>query len=297
MHSPASPSRSGGLPLALGAHTIWGLLPLYLWLVSHIPAFEFVGWRVITSLPLCLAFLALRGQLGTIAATLASPKARWMLLASSLLVGINWLVYVAAIQAGEVYAASVGYYVSPLLSVAAGTIFLRERLTRLQWVAVAIATLGVLVLAWEAAATLWISLVLALSWTAYGLVRKIAVVPALTGLTVEVIFLLIPAIGIAAYYAQSPGGSAFLWSWQDAGLIVLSGLLTAVPLVLFTLAAQRLAYSTMGMIQFVSPSMVFVIGLVFFAKPLDGAQLVTFALIWCAIALFVWDLLIRVRQR
>lgn len=296
MHSPAPPPRSGGLPLALAAHLIWGLLPLYLWFVAHIPAFEFVGWRVITSLPLCLAILALLGQLGTIAATLANRRALLMLLASSVLVGINWLVYVAAIQAGEVYAASVGYYVSPLLSVLAGTVFLGERLSQRQWIAVVVAALGVVVLAWEAAATLWISLVLALSWTTYGLVRKIAAVPALTGLTIEVIVLFLPALAIAGWYAQGPAGSAILWGWKDAGLIVVSGVVTAAPLVLFAMAAQRLTYSAMGMIQFLSPSMVFLVGLFFFGKPLGTAQLASFALIWTAIALFIVDLLARSRK-
>lgn len=296
MHSPTPPSRASALPLALGAHLIWGLLPLYLWLVSHIPAPEFVGWRVISSLPLCLVILALRGQLGEVRAAFALPKARWMLLASSVLIGINWLVYVAAIQAGEVYAASIGYYVSPLLSVLAGTLFLHEKLTRRQWLAVAIATVGVLLMAWEALASLGISLALALSWTGYGLVRKLAPVTALTGLTVEVIVLLLPALAIAGFYAQGPAGSAILWSWQDAGLLVLAGVLTAAPLVLFAMAAQRLAYSTMGMIQFLSPSMVFLVGLFVFGKPLGTAQLASFALIWLAIALFIVDLLARTRR-
>lgn len=296
MQPPAPPPRSGGLPLALGAHLIWGLLPLYLYLVRHIPAFEFVGWRVISSLPLCLAILAWRGQLGEVKAAFADPKTRWMLLASSVLIGTNWLVYVAAIQAGEVYAASVGYYVTPLLSVLAGTLFLNEKLTRRQWLAVAISTLGVLLLAWEALASLGISVILALSWTAYGFVRKLAPVGALTGLTVEVIVLFLPALAIAGYYAQGPAGSAVLWSWQDAGLIVLSGVVTAAPLVLFAMAAQRLAYSTMGMIQFMSPSMVFLVGLFFFGKPLGTAQLASFALIWAAIALFIVDLLARSRK-
>ncbi len=296
MHAPTPQSRASALPLALGAHLIWGLLPLYLWLVSHIPAPEFVGWRVISSLPLCLVILAVRGQLGEVRAAFALPKARWMLLASSLLIGINWLVYVAAIQAGEVYAASIGYYVSPLLSVLAGTLFLHEKLTRRQWLAVAIATVGVLLMAWEALASLGISLALALSWTGYGLVRKLAPVTALTGLTVEVIVLLLPALAIAGFYAQGPAGSAILWSWQDAGLLVLAGVLTAAPLVLFAMAAQRLAYSTMGMIQFLSPSMVFLVGLFVFGKPLGTAQLASFALIWLAIALFIADLLARTRR-
>lgn len=296
MHTPAPHHRSGGLPLALGAHLIWGLLPLYLWLVAHIPAVEFVGWRVISSLPLCLAILAWRGQLGEVRTAFAQPRTRWMLLASSVLIGINWLVYVAAIQAGEVYAASIGYYVTPLFSVLAGTVFLNEKLTRRQWLAVAISTLGVLLMAWEALASLGISIVLALSWTAYGFVRKLAPVNALTGLTVEVIVLLLPALAIASWFAQSPAGSAILWSWKDAGLIVLSGVVTAAPLVLFAMAAQRLAYSTMGMIQFLSPSMVFLVGLLFFGKPLGTAQLASFALIWAAIALFVIDLLARTRR-
>lgn len=296
MHGPASSNRTDGLPLALGAHLVWGLLPLYLWLVSHIPAFEFVGWRVIASLPLCLVILGWRGQLPEIWAALAQPKTRWMLLTSSALIGINWLVYVAAIQAREVYAASIGYYVTPLLSVLAGTLFLKERLTPRQWLAVGISSLGVLLMAWEALASLGISLALALSWTAYGFVRKLAPVNALTGLAVEVIVLLVPALCVVGWFAQEPAGSAVLWSWRDAGLIALSGVVTAVPLVLFAMAAQRLAYSTMGMIQFLSPSMVFLVGLLFFNKPLGTAQLASFALIWAAIGLFVIDLLARTRR-
>ncbi len=296
MHNPSPSNRVGGLPLALGAHLIWGLLPLYLWLVAKVPAFEFVGWRVISSLPLCLAILAWRRQLGELAAVVRAPKVRWMLLASSLLIAINWLVYVAAIQSGEVYAASIGYYVSPLLSVLAGTLFLGERLSRRQWLAVGISTLGVMLLAWEALASLGISLALALSWTAYGLVRKLAPVSALTGLTIEVFVLFIPATAIAWHFAQGPAGSAVLWSPHDAALIAFSGVVTAAPLLLFTLAAQRLPYSTMGMIQFLSPSLVFLIGLFFFGKPLGAAQLASFALIWAAIGLFVIDLLGRPRR-
>lgn len=296
MHSPAPQRRDGGLPLAIGAHLIWGLLPLYLWFVAAVPAFEFVGWRVISSLPLCLLILALRNQLGELRAVLKVVKLRWMLLASSVLIAINWLIYVWAIQSGEVYAASIGYYVSPLLSVLTGTLFLRERLSRRQWLAVAIAALGVLLLAWDALASLGISLALALSWTAYGLVRKLAPVSALTGLTVEVMILFIPAVLIAGHFAQGPAGSAILWSWHDALLIVFSGVVTATPLLLFTLAAQRLPYSTMGMIQFSSPSLVFLIGLFVFGKPLGTAQLASFALIWTAIALFVIDLLARSRR-
>ena len=296
MHAPAPSHRTGGLPLALGAHLIWGLLPLYLWLVSRVPAFEFVGWRVISSLPLCLAILAWRGQMGEVRAVLVQPKTRWMLLASSALIAINWLVYVAAIQAREVYAASIGYYVSPLLSVLAGTLFLGEKLSQRQWLAVAISTLGVILLAWEALASLGISLALALSWTTYGLVRKLAPVSALTGLTVEVIVLFLPATAIAWHFAQGPAGSAVLWSGHDAALIAFSGVVTAAPLLLFTLAAQRLPYSTMGMIQFSSPSLVFLIGLFFFNKPLGTAQLASFALIWAAIGLFVIDLLARSRR-
>lgn len=279
--------------MAIGAYLIWGLLPLYLQLVREVPPFEFVGWRIIFTLPLCLMFIALRGQGADLAAALRNRAVMLRLAASSVFIGINWLIYIAAIQSGHIYAASLGYYINPLVNVLAGTLFLREKLSARQWIAVALASAGVSLLAWDAREMLWISLSLAVSFSAYGLVRKLTPVGSLPGLTIESAVLLLPAIGIAAYYAGLPAGSAFGRDIGSSLLLALGGVLTAVPLLLFAIAARRMDYSTLGFFQFIAPTMVFLLGLFLFHEPLRQVQLACFIAIWCAIAIFVWDLLAR----
>ena len=175
--SPASPADSGqpvpsGLAPAIAAYVIWGFLPLYLLLVTAVPPFEFVGWRIIFTLPLCLLIVAFRRQFPELLAALKSPRALLALLASAALIGVNWFIYVWAIMEGQVYAASIGYYLNPLINVLLGTLFLGERLSRRQWLAVAVAGLAVALLAAGAITSLWISLSLAFSFAFYGLVRK-----------------------------------------------------------------------------------------------------------------------------
>ncbi|MXO76075.1 EamA family transporter RarD [Altererythrobacter aerius] len=286
--SPAS-GRSG-LAAALGAYVIWGFLPLYLILVETVPATEFVAWRVVWTLPLCLLIASLRRQLAEIAGALRNPRVMGVLAISAFLIGLNWLVYIWAIQAGEVFAASLGYYINPLINVLLGTMLLGERLNRRQWIAVSIAAVGIAILLAGALTTLWISLTLALSFGAYGLIRKKVPVGALPGLTVESIILLLPALGLAGWYAASPAGSSFGHDWGLSLVIVLGGALTAIPLWLFAVAARRMDYSALGFIQFLSPTIVFVLGLTVFDRPLMPAQLWAFVAIWIAIAVFVWDL-------
>ncbi len=288
--APASQPTASGLAPALGAYLIWGFLPLYLVLVKSVPAFEFVGWRIIWTLPLCLAIVAVRRQFPELRAALGSPRSLLALLASSVLIGINWFVYIWAIMAGEVYATSIGYYLNPLLNVLLGTLVLGERLSRRQWLAVAIAAVAVALLAAGAITSLWISLTLGFSFGLYGLVRKQVSVGSLPGLTIESAILLPVAVGIAWWYAASPQGSAF---GQDLGmslLIVFSGVVTAVPLLMFAIAARRMDYSTLGFIQYLSPTIVFFLGLFVFHQPLAPAKLASFVLIWVAVGVFVWDL-------
>lgn len=286
-------TASGGLPMALGAHLIWGLLPLYLWLVRAVPAVEFVGWRIVFTVPLCLLFIAARGQQAELQAALSDWKVLRLLIVSALLIGINWLVYVAAIQAGEVYAASLGYYLTPLVQVVAGTVLLRERLSPRQWVAVALAGIGVSLLVWDALSMVWISLALALSWSAYGLVRKLAPVGSLPGLTVETLVLLPLALGIVGWFAAMPPGSSLANGPATVLLVACAGLVTAVPLLLFAIAARRMDFTVLGMLQFLSPTLVFLLGVTVFHKPLHPVQIVSFVIIWAAMALFLWDLLAR----
>ncbi|MCX9148846.1 EamA family transporter RarD [Erythrobacter sp. WG] len=292
MNSPApspTPPRSGLAP-ALGAYLIWGFLPLYLILVREVPPFEFVGWRIIWTLPLCLAIVAVRRQFPEVLAALRSPRSLLALLASALLIGANWFVYIWAIMAGEVYATSIGYYLNPLVNVLLGTLVLGEVLSRRQWVAVGIAGAAVAFLAVGALSSLWISLTLCVTFALYGLVRKQVAVGSLPGLTIESAILLPVAAGIAGWYALGPQGSSFGQDWRMSGLIVLSGVLTAVPLLLFALAARRMDYSTLGFIQYLSPTIVFFLGLFVFNQPLAPAKLASFVLIWVAVGVFVWDL-------
>lgn len=288
-------TAKSGLMSAVGAYLIWGFLPLYLLLVREVPAFEFVAWRVIWTLPICLGIVAVRKQGAELRRALADRKALSLLLLSSVLIAVNWLVYVWAIQTGEVYAASLGYYINPLVNILLGTALLGERLSRLQWLAVAIAAAGVALLAEGALTTLWISLTLALSFGSYGLVRKQVDVGSLPGLTIESALLLLPSVALAGWYAATMGSSFFVSPGLSAA-IVLGGFVTAIPLLLFAIAARRMPYSTLGFFQFLAPSIVFVLGLTVFDRPLAPAQAACFACIWLAAGIFVWDLVKRARS-
>ncbi len=290
--APAAGPVASGLAPAIAAYLMWGFLPLYLLLVKSVPAFEFVGWRIIWTLPLCLGIVAWRRQFPELLVALRSPKSLLALLASALLIGTNWFVYIWAIMAGEVYATSIGYYLNPLLNVLLGTLLLGERLSRRQWLAVAIAGVAVALLATgaETMTSLWISLTLGFSFAVYGLVRKQIAVGSLPGLTIESAILLPAAIAIAAWYAGTPAGSAFGKDLWMSALIVFSGVVTAVPLLLFALAARRMDYSTLGFLQYIAPTIVFILGLFVFHQPLAPAKLASFVLIWVAVAVFVWDI-------
>ena len=287
--------RPSGLPHAFGAYLIWGMLPVYLRFVHSVPAFEFVGWRLIFTLPVCLLIVALRRQGREVLTALGNPRTLGLLLTSALLIGGNWLLYVTAIQTGHVFASSLGYYINPLVNVLAGTLFLGERLNRRQWVAVGIAAAGVSLLAWDARDMLGIALALAISFSGYGLVRRLTPVGSLPGLTIETMLLLLPAIGIVVWQAQSHGGFPFGRDLQIDLLLPLAGVITAVPLLLFATATKRMDYSTLGFIQYLAPTIVFLLGLFMFHEPLRQVQLACFVLIWAAAALFVWDLLSRRR--
>lgn len=292
--SRAEPApRKGGLPQAIGAYLIWCLFPLYFALLSEVSPFEIVAWRLLFTLPFCLAMTVLLRQGGQLRAAMAQPRVVGALALSGLLIGINWLAYVIAVMHGHVLAASLGYYINPLMNVLAGTLFLRERLSRLQWAAVILAGAGVALLAWDARDTLWISMTLALSFCGYGLTRKLAPVDALPGLTIETVVLLTPALGLLAWQAATPAGLAMGSSLKLDLLLPCAGILTGVPLLLFAAAARRLEFSTLGFIQFLTPTGLFLMGLFVFHEPLKTTQGICFLFMWTAIAAFCWDLLSR----
>lgn len=286
--------RSGpGLPYALAAYTAWGLFPLYLMAVDSVPPVELVGWRVLFTLPVCFLIVSLRRQWPDLIATLRNPRVLAWLCLSSLLIGCNWTLYVFAIAQGHVYAASLGYYINPLINVLIGTLFLGEALSRPQWAAVALAGVGVAILAVGALTTLWISVVLAISFALYGLVRRTLPVGSLPGLTVEAIVLTPPALVAIFTLAASPAGLHFGHNPPVDFGVAMAGFITAIPLLMFAIAARRMDYSTLGFVQFIAPTVVFILGLTVFHAPLKPAQMWSFVFIWGAIALFAWDLLRR----
>jgi len=290
---PRQSSTLSGLLPALGAYGIWCLFPLYFALLKDVAPFEVVVWRLMCTLPFCLCAIVVLRQGPALRAALTTPRILGALALSGLLIGTNWLIYVVAVMEGHVLAASLGYYINPLVNVLAATVFLKEKLTGRQWIAVALAAIGVALLAKGALDTLWISVVLALSFAGYGLTRKLAPVEALPGLTVETLVLLVPALGLLSWQVQQPGGLAMGSSTGISLLLLCAGPLTAIPLMLFATAARRLDFSVLGFIQFVTPTGLFLMSVFVFGEPLKPIQLVCFAFIWCAIAVFCWDILSR----
>ena len=287
-HKPLSRS---GVPQALGAYLAWGILPIYFNLLHKVTPVELVAWRVLFTLPFCLAIVALRRQGPALRAALADRRVLGGLALSAALIGSNWLIYIYAVNNGHVLAASVGYYINPLVSVALGTLFLGERLRVQQRLAVGIALAGIALLAWGALDTLGVALSLALTFGAYGLVRKLVPVGAVPGLTIESMALAPLALLAAAWFARHGAGSAMLRGGTEPWLLAASGAVTGVPLLLFAIAARRMDLSMLGFTQFLSPTIGFVIGIAYFHESLSPARLACFVVIWLAIAVFCHDLL------
>jgi chloramphenicol-sensitive protein RarD len=286
---------SGALLAAVIAYCIWGFMPLFFRQLSGVPAIEIIAHRVIWAVPLLLVIMAFRAQLPEFWAAITSFRTlRWMML-SAVLISVNWLVYVWAVNNGLILAASLGYYLNPLLNVLVATVFLGEKLNRTQWVAVAIATLAVVVLASGAPETLWISLSLAASFCFYGVVRKFAPIGAIPGLALETT-LLLPAALSAAYWFY--GGSTPRGWGSDittTSLLLAGGAITAVPLLLFATAARRMSYSVIGFIQYIGPTIQFLLGIFLYNETLSNVRLISFLLIWTALAIFSWDAIRRMR--
>ena len=290
MGTQGDEAATRGLAAAVGAYALWGVLPLYFRAVGAVPPLEIVAHRIAWSVLLLLAILYFRKRLGGLVEVFSSRRLLLPLVASACLIAVNWLVYIWAVQNGHVIAASLGYFLNPMLNVLLGFAFLRERLTRVQWVAVAFAGVGVVVLAAGALSTLWISLALAASFGLYGLIRKIVPTGPMVGLSAETIILLPAALAGLVWWSSTGaltfGASASL---QTDLLLAASGAVTALPLLLFAFAAQRLTLATMGLVQYIGPSIQLLLGLLLFREPLTTAHLIAFPLIWTGLAIYSWS--------
>jgi chloramphenicol-sensitive protein RarD len=297
MTQPTAPAESPqrGLPYALAAYGIWGFVPLFFKLLESVPPVEVLAQRIVWSLPLCFVIMLFRRQIGEYIAALKDGRVLRLLLASSLLIALNWLVYIYAIFTDHVLAASLGYYLNPLVNVLLGMAFLGERLSRLQAVAVVIAAIGVAILLAGALDTLWISLTLALSFGTYGLIRKVVPVGSLPGLAVETTLLLPLSVVVVGYYLWIGDGRGFGADVDISWLLAAAGVVTAVPLLLFATAARRMSYAALGFVQYLAPTLQFLLGLFIFNEPLKPAQLFCFLLIWISIAVFSFDMWRKMR--
>ncbi|HEY0130087.1 MAG TPA: EamA family transporter RarD, partial [Allosphingosinicella sp.] len=261
----AARTRSG-LLMGLGAYALWGVLPLYFKALIHVAATEIVAHRILWSLIFLGTLATLWKRWPRIRAALTNPRVALTLLLTSVLIGINWLVYIYAVVSGHVLEGSLGYYLNPLVNVLLGVFLLKERLSRLQKAAVFLAGAGVAILAFGAGGAIWISLTLAASFAVYGFLRKVAPVESLEGLWIETLFLAPLALGWVLWLTQA-GDSAFLDSRVTDLLLILGGALTAIPLLLFTAAAKKLPYSTLGFLQYVAPSLQFLLAVLVFDEP------------------------------
>jgi chloramphenicol-sensitive protein RarD len=277
-----------GLLMGLAAYLLWGVLPLYFKALAHVDPVEIVAHRILWSLIFLGALASLWGRWPAIRAAVANRRVLVTLMATSVLIGINWLIYIWAVLNGHVLAGSLGYYLNPLVNVLLGVVILKERLSRAQMTAVGLAAAGVAVLAAGAGSGLWISLTLAFSFATYGFLRKVAPVDSLEGLSIETALLAPIALAWVLWLtAQGQGGLGI-----GAGttvLLVLAGAITAVPLLLFTAAAKRLPYSTLGFLQYIAPSLQFLLAVLVFGEKLTTAHIVCFGAIWAALAIFTFE--------
>ncbi|WP_022673133.1 EamA family transporter RarD [Novosphingopyxis baekryungensis] len=290
------PEKGSGLAQGIGAYLAWGFMPLFFKQLTSVPAVEVVAHRVIWSVPLLLLILAIRRQLPSFWAVLRTPQTRWLMLLSSTLIAANWLIYVYAVFADHILAASLGYYLTPLLNVLLGYFFLKEGMTRATFVALLLAMIGVAILAAGALDTLWISLALAFSFGMYGLVRKLAPVGSMPGLTAETVILSPVALGAVAWFWMYGGSGGFGSSLKIDLLLIAGGAVTAFPLLMFAGAARRMRLTALGFISYIGPTIQFLLGVLLYDEPLTTPRLACFALIWFALVIFSVDSVRRSRR-
>lgn len=278
-----------GLTAVIVAFLIWGTLPLYLRLLAGVAPLAIMAHRVLWSCVLVYAFLFVKKRARAPLAALRDPRTRRGLLASALLVSVNWLVFVYAVAAHRTVDASLGYFINPLLSVLLGVLVLHERLRPRQWLAVALATCGVLWLAWSAGELPWIALVLAASFGGYGLIRKVIAVEAVVGLAAETTLITPLAVGYLLFHPGAPDVATYGW-------LMFGGLVTAVPLALFAHGARLIPLASVGLTQYLAPSLQFLTGVLVFGEPFTRPRAIGFAIIWSALVLYASEDLWRLSR-
>ena len=291
--------RRAGLLNGAGAYLLWGFLPLYFSALAPAGSLEILAHRIVWCLLVCAVLLAITRGYTTVWSVLRSPRSTGLLTAASILVGINWLGFLLGVELGRVVEVSLGYYINPLITILLGVIFLREKLRPLQWAAVAVAVVAVLVISIGYGSVPWLGLLVATTFGGYGLVKNRVggAVGAVSGLSIETLILFVPALAFILW-ATAAGQSTFTpeGSWHIV-LMLMLGPATAVPLLLFSAAARRIPLSWVGMLQFMTPTMQFITGVWILGEEMSPARWTGFAIIWIACTLFIVDMVRASRRR
>ena len=274
-----------GLALAVTAYVLWGFLPLYMKAVSHVGPVEIVAHRIIWSVPVAGLLLIVLGRTRDLKAALRNPGMFGMACLTAALITVNWAIYVWAIANGHALDAALGYYINPLFSIALGALLLREPLSRTQLVAVGLAALGVLILVLEAGRLPWVALGLMVSWGFYAFFKRSLPIGPNQGFLLEVLILLIPAL-LYVTWLGAQGMGHFAVSGSDTMLLVGAGVVTAIPLLVYANGAKLVRLSTMGILQYIAPTMIFITAVAVFGEHVDRGRLIAFPLIWAALVVY-----------
>ena len=285
-----SPIDRKGLAITAGTFLIWGVVPLYWHLLRAVPSLQIIAHRIVWSAVLVIGWLLIKNGPHWWRQVRAQPRAVPLLGISSLLIAFNWGLYIWAVNAGHVVETSLGYFINPLINVVLGVLVLRERLSPAQWIAVGFALAGVAWLTLQAGSPPWIALGLAFSFGLYGLVRKLVAVDPVAGLGVESLYLFLPALAYVLWAeAGHSGGFVGGYGWKNDLLLVFGGVVTAVPLIGFAYGVRRIPLSVVGLLQYIAPSIQFLIGVLVFQEPFGTGRAIGFAAIWTGLAIFASD--------
>lgn len=283
---------------AITAFSLWGLFPLYWKIYSDVPAWDLFGHRLLWSFVTLILILFYKKQFGSLKEIWKNKKVRYMLMLSAIFISSNWLLYIYAVNIGKVLEASMGYFLNPLINVFAGWLILKEKLRPTQWPAIILASIAMVLIAFQTDLSNfpWIALVLSLTFAIYGLIRKVTHVGSMEGLAFETCFMVIPVLVYWLFQDTTPFTVFHQLEYWKILLLSLSGLITCVPLILFAFGARRLKLQTLGFIQYLSPSLKFICGLFVLHEPLSEAKLQTFCLIWIALLWYTIESFVFMRK-
>lgn len=275
-----------GIIYAILAYGLWGFLPIYWKTIDEVPASQILSHRIIWSFIFLMVIIYFRKDWLAFRTAIQSKRTISIFSAAAVLISVNWLTYIWAVNAGFIVETSLGYFINPLVSVLLGMIFLKEKLRPLQWAPVGLAFAGVLYLTFSYGVLPWISLVLAFTFGLYGLIKKTAPLNSLHGLSLETGILFLPALFFLIFAESQGTGSLGHTGWSTGLLLVFTGIVTALPLLLFANAARRINLSTLGILQYLAPTIQFLIGVILYGEPLTTSRLIGFTFIWAALILY-----------